>query len=1173
MMWNESRRWHHSTLQLGDNGVADFRIVVDGDQSQGLCTDQTGKEILVSGAEEDGQVWSIGRHQLDKGAPGDYYDVRLHLNSDGALCLVDWARLQTHAATPSCVPRKYWIKGSWDDDAAREMNWDPVRQCFHYNVTVGNSGQESFQIYINNVWHQCLYPEQEDGHFYNHSMCGPDSLGHDSCWTIGKHTLDGDAAGAQFEVRLRVTDAGDARDVDWVRMSARQGQQLVFPGGEDKMKATICSSEQPQPDQDEPAYDVYREVHRAPPQGDAQVSVLPEHRAHVQRALATAQAGCAAPQRRACRSGDGHAPYPEFYADSDGEELALCRQCGLPLPEFAYTSGTTESSELVHGECIAQRMVDAFEAQDEDRLRQEAGLKQAKRLEYGIGWRPQRAPHGAGLLAKLGVQGASGRDRMYSLVLDAQARTVRAVPTSEPAEAVNFAYLSLAMQVRLREDREPMFSLDPIDDAHEVRALVGAAKRDAWMQAKRFEPAWLAGTSVGEVMFQADYHLKELSMGEFEQPVLGMTSAHDLIVSGAAGDSEEWNAREWFVVRKAAVHLSEGNALIPYVKMGVEAREQVRGSDGLEDATITRPSHPLVRYAEAFTENFDLIAERKSVIFHLRELAKASVLAKFFLDAKVLMDGAWFALADEEMTPCVLTVPQLWNERCYSQVRLKDGRLEKQELAPKFRGVYGGVEMGLGQFPLGQAIVPGARPGPPPPPAGVRAAGVRALRHKGVRLPTSRLGAAPAAPVQAMRLAGLGFEGPPQGVDLNLDAFNLSEVASQEVDQKVGSWAGASTFWTWLDGRAPQPQPPPPTGLAEGGDAGPTEEDLQLLRAVFHPRLSDRREEAESFVPPDTRLAYVQHLQRLVEKEEKMKHQRKECFLSTSFSPDEPGALFPAAWTRNIRVSHGSAGAGAGSGGGHRSGLQVLPEYAAQAEVLAPALRAAEPVLDRSTQDGLRFRIYRVGCLEVRTTTDLDGKEVVGQVFGLASTDTAQATAPMDDADWILRVTQYVEEDVLDVALEGPEAASRTAPRRRYYVVLLTRGGAEVVTEKLEHGAVTWQENPIGLKDRNERAKVLRSEDAVPGITVRDMKVYKASCFSQGLTLHSKRKRYAQGVLKRATQKVDVVAQRAAVAAATKGRGKGSTASLGRASAPLGAAGARAPGLSKLTAPGPRRAL
>ena len=62
-------------------------------------------------------------------------------------------------------------------------------------------------------------------------------------------------------------------------------------------------------------------------------------------------------------------------------------------------------------------------------------------------------------------------------------------------------------------------------------------------------------------------------------------------------------------VSGAAVQMSEDNALLPNVKMGVEAREQVLGENGFEDVKTTRANHPLVRYAEAFTHNFDLIAE------------------------------------------------------------------------------------------------------------------------------------------------------------------------------------------------------------------------------------------------------------------------------------------------------------------------------------------------------------------------------------------------------------------------------------------------------------------------------------------------------------------------------------------------------------------------------------
>merc|ERR1719261_2084022 len=130
-----------------------------------------------------------------------------------------------------------------------------------------------------------------------------------------------------------------------------------------------------------------------------------------------------------------------------------------------------------------------------------------------------------------------------------------------------------------------------------------------------------------------------------------MKSVFDFFAEEAHnGDDNEWRAREWFVVRKAEVQVSEDNVLIPQLKMGVEAREQVMGKDGLEDARITREDHPLVKYAEGFTHNFDLIAERKGSIFHLRELAKASILAKYLIDADINLSDAWFQLDMGEPT-------------------------------------------------------------------------------------------------------------------------------------------------------------------------------------------------------------------------------------------------------------------------------------------------------------------------------------------------------------------------------------------------------------------------------------------------------------------------------------------------------------------------------------------
>merc|ERR1719352_1782686 len=132
---------------------------------------------------------------------------------------------------------------------------------------------------------------------------------------------------------------------------------------------------------------------------------------------------------------------------------------------------------------------------------------------------------------------------MICVVLDEETRSIGVASTLEPACAVNLEYLSTALEVRRREGHEPYFSLDPVSSDQNA------------MQEKKFVPEWLAGTSAGDVLFQADYHLKELSMGEYEQPVVGMKSCFD--ISELEKDQTEWSAREWFMVRKAEMLISD----------------------------------------------------------------------------------------------------------------------------------------------------------------------------------------------------------------------------------------------------------------------------------------------------------------------------------------------------------------------------------------------------------------------------------------------------------------------------------------------------------------------------------------------------------------------------------------------------------------------------------------
>lgn len=630
---------------------------------------------------------------------------------------------------------------------------------------------------------------------------------------------------------------------------------------------------------------------------------------------------------------------PKVMQGSDGEELRMCPHCSLPVGELGYVSG----SALVHGECKAQLLLAEARADEECRQRKDAMMKKKERAKYNIGWKQELIPRNSALASQL--PGHQVGQNMCCLSL--QNGVLRVVPTADPAASVNLEYLSLALRVRLTEGREPLFSLD----------MQGAPSRqtnepeDLW-QVKRYEPAWLAGTSVGDVLFQADYHLKELSMGECEQPVMGMMNAFDL--SKDQWHENDWRAREWFVVNQAEIRVAEGNMLIPHVQMGVEAREQTTGPNGLEDSVITRSDHPLVKYAEAFTHNFDLIAERKSSVFHLRELAKASVLARYLLEAGVEMEDAWLDLAPERKQLERLEIPQLWNQRSSSQLTVRDGKVLGAEggMAMGVRGVYGGVQFGLDKFDLGATTMqPGA--GEAPYSLLFSAAARGAVMARGVVTPPSLM--------------------EPRGVDLNLNKFDLSETVEADA-------AGKSTLGEafWAD-------------IAREGGSIFAEKDRQVLKQVFNSHLSDRRADGDLFVPPNARTAHMDSLRVLIEEELCVKQKRKELFFGADFTMETPGHPFPPSWTDSFKLAQAGA----------RS-VHV------KAEIPKGDFKASAPVFDKTMEDGARFRIYSLNGIEVRTIQESDGDEMAGAAFSVRAPQRASLRAVPED-EKVIRATEYVE--------------------------------------------------------------------------------------------------------------------------------------------------------------------
>merc|ERR1719401_2129779 len=142
--------------------------------------------------------------------------------------------------------------------------------------------------------------------------------------------------------------------------------------------------------------------------------------------------------------------------------------------------------------------------------------------------------------------------------------------------------------------------------------------------------------------------------------------------------------------------------LLPHVVMGVEAREQIANAKmELVDAAVTHKSHPLVRYAEVFSHYFDLIAERKSVVYQLREVSRAAIVAKFLLDNKVSLDDFWLS-AKEESGLCKMDLPFNIMDRFSYEILVCDGAIKETQggVLRNCQGLQGGVDLNIDAFDL-----------------------------------------------------------------------------------------------------------------------------------------------------------------------------------------------------------------------------------------------------------------------------------------------------------------------------------------------------------------------------------------------------------------------------------------------------------------------------------------
>lgn len=113
---------------------------------------------------------------------------------------------------------KLFVVGTWNDFQPVEMEWQG--EVFLFPIQIGSNGWESFQILKNGSWDQTVYPSIADATPYEeHTVCGPDSKGHDKNWMIGKYTDDKAKPGAEFAIIAAIDRRGKVAVVSWQIMA------------------------------------------------------------------------------------------------------------------------------------------------------------------------------------------------------------------------------------------------------------------------------------------------------------------------------------------------------------------------------------------------------------------------------------------------------------------------------------------------------------------------------------------------------------------------------------------------------------------------------------------------------------------------------------------------------------------------------------------------------------------------------------------------------------------------------------------------------------------------------------------------------------------------------------------------------------------------------------------
>jgi hypothetical protein len=193
------------------------------------------------------------------------------------------------------------------------------------------------------------------------------------------------------------------------------------------------------------------------------------------------------------------------------------------------------------------------------------------------------------------------------------------------------------------------FSLDPYEPTNPMGPYYKKVYYPDVIENKRI----LAGTKLGEEMFEADYLMKQMCLGykpdnktKFDYPdelkKHGLKSIYENInnnIKNVNENEHQWG-RVWIIVKEIKTLAKKGNFFgVDNIKMGIDARQMNVNKNGcLEDSLIQDSNNEIFKFAKKLSELYENCAKIYKCFYRLKEITNALAIGKFIYENGISVD-------------------------------------------------------------------------------------------------------------------------------------------------------------------------------------------------------------------------------------------------------------------------------------------------------------------------------------------------------------------------------------------------------------------------------------------------------------------------------------------------------------------------------------------------------